>query len=272
MRILIATGGSSHSDTAVRLGGRLAELTHGNITLLTVTKHESERAAAWAKLERALSLLPPPVTAMATTQVRIGQVADEVVQEARELRADCIVVGSRPMHQFVKRFFDPVAEQIVSHAACPILVAKRDPGQLRRLLICESGRDPSLLDRLKMRLPALLKPDVDTVVLHVMSQIVAGPRAEEWQLHANADELIAEHTPEGLLLEHDVALLSEARLHPQAKIRHGLVVDEIVAEANGGEYDLIVIGAHTLTGWERLLLDDVRQAVMTKVSQPVLIL
>jgi nucleotide-binding universal stress UspA family protein len=272
MRILIATGGSPHSDIAVQLGGRLTEITHGAIRLLTVTKHESERPAAWARLERALSLLPPALTAVTTTHVRIGQPADEIVQEARDWRADCIVVGSRPVHQFVKRFFDPVSERVVSHAPCPILVAKRDPGQLSRILICESGRDPSLLDRLRLRLPALLQPNIETVVLHVMSQIVTGPQAQEWQLHANAEELMAGHTPEGLLLEHDVTVLDEAKLNRQAKIRHGVVVDEIVAEAESGRYDLIVIGSHTLSGWERLLLDDVRQAVMSKVTQPMLIL
>ena len=57
MRILIATGGSEHSDEAVRLGAVLISATGSPATVLTVIKHEWERLQADLILERSLALL-----------------------------------------------------------------------------------------------------------------------------------------------------------------------------------------------------------------------
>lgn len=273
MRVLIATGGAPHSDTAVRLGGRLAAQMKGSVTLLTVVKHENNRSQGESIIQRAESLLPATVTDV-TTRVRCGHTAEEIVAEAREEHYHLVVLGSRPEHPFITRLLGPVAQRVISHVSCPVLVAKQEPANLNNFLLCESGRAPSLLERLTIQLPWLLAQDAKITILHVMSQMIAAPGVPEWQLHASADELIAEHTPEGELLEHDVMLLTDIRANSQAKIRHGLVVDEIVAEANSGAYDLIIIGAHPHLGasWERLLLDDVSRAVVAQASGAILVL
>jgi nucleotide-binding universal stress UspA family protein len=54
-------------------------------------------------------------------------------------------------------------------------------------------------------------------------------------------------------------------------VRHGLVVDEIAAEARDGDYDLLVIGANTARGLSRWLLDDVTAHVLDEVQLPVLV-
>lgn len=273
MQILIATGGAPHSDTAVRLGGRLAGQIAATVTLLTVVKNENDRAAGQAILQRAQKLLPEEVTAV-TLQVRCGHPAEEIAAAAQENPFHLVVLGSRPEHDLVTRLLGSVARRVLTHTTCPVLVAKAEPATLHNILICESGREPTLLERLTTQLPALLGSETQMTILHVMSQIIAAPGVPEWQLHASAVELMAEHTPEGEILEHDVLLLTENQASPQTKIRHGLVVDEIVAEANSGAYDLVVIGAHTHLGaaWERLLLDDVSRAVVTQVTGAILVL
>ncbi|HUM68426.1 MAG TPA: universal stress protein, partial [Chloroflexota bacterium] len=87
-----------------------------------------------------------------------------------------------------------------------------------------------------------------------------------------ASELMAKHTREGELLAHDTAVLQELPLHLQTKIRHGLVVEEVVAEARDGNYNLVVIGAHQGTGWERYLLDDLAHQIVTKIDSSVLVI
>ena len=53
--------------------------------------------------------------------------------------------------------------------------------------------------------------------------------------------------------------------------RHGLVVDEILAEAEKGDYDLVVIGAHPRQGWQGYLLDNLAHKILTKINLPVLV-
>ena len=51
----------------------------------------------------------------------------------------------------------------------------------------------------------------------------------------------------------------------------GLVVDEILDEAQSGNYDLAVIGAHGTRGWKRFLLDDVAHQIVSQIDFSVII-
>ncbi|HUM68428.1 MAG TPA: universal stress protein [Chloroflexota bacterium] len=82
MRILVATGGAAHSDTAVRLGAHLAHKTNSHLTLLTVVHGESARPQAEATLNRAAALTTP-YQVVPQKQIRLGAVAPEIVQAAQ---------------------------------------------------------------------------------------------------------------------------------------------------------------------------------------------
>jgi nucleotide-binding universal stress UspA family protein len=155
---------------------------------------------------------------------------------------------------------------------CPVLIARPKTKELNHLLLCEGGREPSLLDRFVGRLTPLIESANELTVLHVMSQMVAAPGVPGWELRAEADELIAQHTLEGTLLEHDAATISRLPVHLETKIRHGLIVEEILSEANDGDYDLIVIGAHQGSAWERFLLDDLAHQIVTQSNNSILII
>jgi nucleotide-binding universal stress UspA family protein len=93
-----------------------------------------------------------------------------------------------------------------------------------------------------------------------------------WELEADAGTLMERHTREGELLQEDLSRLLVLNLHLEAKVRHGLVVTEIQAEANSGAYDLLVIGAHRGEKWERFLLDDLARQIINQVRLPVLVI
>jgi nucleotide-binding universal stress UspA family protein len=154
-----------------------------------------------------------------------------------------------------------------------VIIAKGKIGPINRILLCDSGAESaSLLNRFTTQLNRLATDEIDLTVLHVMSQITAGPGVPGRQLRAEAEELIAEQAPEGELLAQDIHLLSRHQLYPQAKIRHGFVVEEIVEEARGGDYDLVVIGTNQEEGWRRFLLDDLAQQIIKEVDRPILVI
>ncbi|MCI0395142.1 MAG: universal stress protein [Chloroflexi bacterium] len=270
MRILIATGGAAHSDVAVRLGACVVRATHSQATLLTVIKHETERQQANAILLRAAVLMAPALTG-AQKRVRVGRPAEEIVREATEVCYDLIVIGERPLHRLVRRLLGPTADYVIARMPCPVMIARNKTGPLRRFLVCEGGRDPSLLNRLTARLTPLLALAKELTVLHVMSQIATSPTAPGWLLTANAETLIARHTTEGEWLENDLEALQRLSACLQPKVRHGLVVPEILAEAKSGDYDLVVIGAHQGRGWDRFLLDDLAHQIVLQADRPVLV-
>jgi nucleotide-binding universal stress UspA family protein len=269
MRILVATGGESHSDLAVRLGGIIQETTGGALTLLTVIRAETERSQAKAILSRAGTLIA--ATSEIETRIRSGQPAAEIVREAKAGSYDLLVVGERIQHGFIRRFLPPTAERVIAQMPCPVLIARGKPQPLRRLLVCESGREPTLLNRLISGLPSLLTAANELTVLHVMSQIAAAPGVRGWVLRADAEELIQEHTPEGSLFEGDIARSKELNINLKAKVRHGLVVQEIHNEARSGDYNLVAIGAHQVRGWKRYLLDDLAHEIIEETDRPLLV-
>lgn len=267
MRILIATGGGEHANKAIQLGGLAAQLTGASLTLLTVIKRESDRMQGEMVLGRAVGLLPTAVS-FPHTCLRIGHPADEIVREAKAGGYDLVVMGTRPFHNLFKHFLGSVAERVITQAPCPIIIAKTDTDSLRRILVCEGGREPSLLSRFIARLPALITNGTELKILHVMSQMAAAPGLSDWPLQANAAELMQQQTPEGQLLEQDIRLLSQSHIPSQAQVRHGLVVDEILAEADSGSADLIVIGAHQENGW---WLENLSRQIVTQANKPVLV-
>ncbi|MEW5988511.1 MAG: universal stress protein [Chloroflexota bacterium] len=272
MRLLIATGGAKHSELALQMGALICRRLRRPPTVLTVVKHKEDRPRADQVLARARELLGPDLE-RANTIVRAGHPGEEIVREAHNGRYDLVVIGEKPKHSLSARMLGSRAAYVVEHAPCPVLIAKGQIGPIDKVLLCDSGaRSESLLHRFLAQLPDLADGEVDTTVLHVMSQMGAGPGIAGEQLQANADELIHAHAPEGQLLERDIRLLDRPPIHPHPLVRHGLVVEEILAEAQSGSYDLVVIGAHFPAGWQRILLDNIAHQVIVHADRPVLVL
>jgi nucleotide-binding universal stress UspA family protein len=271
MRILIAADGLPHSELAIKFAGKLLEYTGGELTILTVLKRRDRNRRAEAVFNRAEDLLEQDRSHQVNTLIRRGNSAKEIVREANEGGYDLVVLGWRPVLGYL-RLWQPTVERVVDKVSCPVVIAKSNGKPLERILICDSGaQEKPLLARFKERLADLLNCNPNVAVLHVMSQISAGRGSIGWQLEANAKELIEAHTPEGDLLERDMEMMENMRLHPQPIIRHGLVVEEILDEARKGDYDLVVIGAHQGRGSMDLLLDDIARQVISHIDRSILV-
>ena len=57
--------------------------------------------------------------------VRVGHPGEEIVDYAKSVSADLIVVPSHGYHGLKRFFLGSVAEQVIRHAACDVLVLRR---------------------------------------------------------------------------------------------------------------------------------------------------
>ncbi len=287
MRILIAIDGSPGTGAVLSLGTYLAlnHLADPAPVLLTVARRKEDRAQAERALLSACEFLG---VASAHTKLRIGRPDHEILDEAQQGHYDLVVVGEgwrprRPLSHAQDRL---TAARVAERAPCPVFAVlgrARPLGQerpIRRILLCDSGARSALnpagasappLGRFTAELAGLLGGEEEVTVLHVMSQLSAGPGVRGRQLRADVEELVAERTPEGALVEEDVRALSRPGIHPQAKVRHGLVVKEILTEAQSGDYDLVVIGVGQAKGWQHLLLDDLAHQILLNIDRTVLV-
>ena len=108
------------------------------------------------------------------TKVVAGRAADHILREAEAGGYDLLVIGERPGHRLIHRILANTVERLTERAPCPVLVA-RSAGLPLRMLIGESGRHPLVAERLVSRLPDVLALCRQATLLHVMSQMAAGP-------------------------------------------------------------------------------------------------
>ena len=162
------------------------------------------------------------------------------------------------------------ATRIVQYARCAVLLVKGALPALHKMLACTGGGRPGLRD-VEVAGQLAAQTGAQVTVLHVMSQVALTEKGYRPELEAPANDLIGQHTREGEHLTIALQTLQALGVNCAAKVRHGLVVDEIVAETRDGNYDLLVIGAHAARGLKRWLLDDVTAHVLEESQVPVLV-
>lgn len=205
-------------------------------------------------------------------RIQIGDVEKEILQAAREGHFDLLIMGDVKTRYLPKILQGARTAKIVEGAPCTVIVVRGIARPIRRILLCDSGAGKSsFLSKFTAQLAQTLEGEEEVIVLHVMSQICAGPGVPDRDLLVSAGELIALHTPEGEILSQDIRILAQPGIQPVPIVRHGLVVDEILDEARRGDYDLVVIGAHQGKDWQRFLLEDFTRQILIHADRSVMV-
>ncbi len=269
MRVLICTDGSRYAEEAMRFGGLIAKGAKAHLTLLGVIEGPNETEKVRKSLERARDLLAQDVAALETKTKR-GHAAEEILSETEEREYDLVVVGSRGRRGITRFLLGSTAARIVQHASISVLIVKGKRLSLRRILICTAGAERGEED---VRSGGMIarSTGAEVTILHVMSQLPLAPEARLEDLEATKEELLKRETPEAVHLRKGLQILRELGVGGEVKIRRGLVVNEILAEAEEGDYDLLVIGAHAAPGLYRFLLDDLTTQIVLGSQRPVLV-
>jgi nucleotide-binding universal stress UspA family protein len=110
-----------------------------------------------------------------------------------------------------------------------------------------------------------------------MSQLALEVGSQADDLIDNAQTAIRRKTREGLHLAWAVDQVQNAGVITPVipVLRHGLVLDQVVAELRDGKYDLLVIGSHHVSGRSRTLnafLEYVASDLVSETSCSVLII
>lgn len=273
LRLLVAIDGSPQAAAATQLGATLTAAGKGSVrpTLVTVAPTRSNRAKSEAILAAALAAWPANLPTPQGS-VGVGRIAETVANAATTGKHDLVIIGESGANRLMSLLLGSTVLDVAERVPCSLIVARGAGRPLRRILLCDSGaHSPSLSHHFLRQLKPVLGPETAVTVLHVMSQIAAGPRIDNNQLYADAETLIREHAVEGEWLLQDLRMLERLPLQTEAKVRHGFVVDEILDEARSGDYDLVVIGAHTQEGWLDLLLDDLAGQIIAQCERSVML-
>lgn len=269
MRWLISTDGTTRSQQAAKFAASFIRPEQDKVVLLGVINRTSKSA-----LSKSMDALETLLKGAATARImREGSTVKVIEDVACEEAFDFVVYASRGRRGFSKLFLGSVAARLAHELPCSVLIVRKPPRPLKKILICSTlseGRDLPIEEGVMLANIT----GASVTILHVMSQIPLADAEYAEQLEWTANELIAQQTREGRGFKRVLELARTAGIEAQPLIRHGLVEDEILTEVVKGGYDLVVLGAHAAdTGekWKQFLIEDVTNSVLLDTRCPVLI-
>ena len=266
-RVMLATEGSERSAEAEHIATELACLSGATLVVCTVVVNNPvAQTVAYEQVEAAEKdaheLLERVKRAVADRGVEVQRLlrsgldpAAELAAAAEEQRIDLIVVGRNEKPGLLSRLLGTTAAQAIGRAPCSVLVVPEGSSMWRRriLLATDGSRFSDAAGVTAARLAALFKLPV--TVLSAVRESFDAERAA--QADAAALRMAEDLRARGV----DVEPLVE-RGDPD-----DLILE--TAEARGA--DLIVMGTHGRTGWQRLLVGSVTEKVVGASRLPVLV-
>lgn len=242
--LLIATNGFKGTWAAIEYGAWLAKLLGAKVMLLGIT--ETPKSAAIDEHHPLEDVFANAVALFQKNdleyklEIRNGQ-AEHVIPE-RANQGDFLTVvsplgRSRLRHWLTGSSFRVFMEEIKG----PIVYVPVIRLPLRRLLISAGGLGYEVdAENLALRVATLSRTDV--TILHVIPPTdLDYPTTRRVREHAK--DLQDTDTILGRSLRRGLEIAQEAGLNAKLTTRQGHVVEEILAELKGGNYDMVCMGS-----------------------------
>jgi nucleotide-binding universal stress UspA family protein len=295
MRILCAVDGSEYSQWGVQALEALASREPKSVTLLHVVDPSALRAGkggnpvaekrAIAAMEKAGGILLRE--AERSARVALGQastgprttfhrtlahgpLAQTIVRQARRVKADLILIGSRGLSDIQGFLLGSISRQVASIARSSLFVVKQPTPHLTHVTLAV---DDSKHSRAAARfLRSHILPESATTTILSSAERPVSDLAIQYLSKAQIDEL------ERPVLERAAKLVATVRNEflkegyaVDTKVQMDHVIDTIVKQAEAAHTDLLVIGSRDLTKSERLHLGSVSESLLRHAPCSVLI-
>jgi nucleotide-binding universal stress UspA family protein len=143
-KILLATDGSEEAALAAETAADIAQKTASEIHVVNVRPapvyidpssevvawmsriEENERKEARQLLDAQVEQIGAAGGTVVQSYVRLGRPDEEIVILANEIHAGLVVVGSRGLGGMRRLLMRSVADSVVRHAHCPVLVVRQE--------------------------------------------------------------------------------------------------------------------------------------------------
>jgi nucleotide-binding universal stress UspA family protein len=269
MRILICSDGMPASAPATRLGGIIGRARGADTVLLGIVEQPPDEAPLRQALEREAQQLRHD-SIQPKVVIRAGEPIREIFNETSANPYDLVVIGARHKGNHGLYWRSEKTYEVIKAIAPPVLVAIGQCDALKRFLICTGGRvyiDEAL--KLTGKFAAALGASV--TLLHVMAEPPA-MYADLMQLEEDLDRLLESKSELGTNLCKQKKTLEQLGAKTEVRIRHGIVIDQVLQEIRQGNYDLVVTGSSHARGVVRhYIMGDLTRKILNRASCPVLV-
>jgi nucleotide-binding universal stress UspA family protein len=202
-----------------------------------------------------------------------GHPANQILERARSLPADLIVIGTHGAGGIEHLVLGSVTEKVLRKATCPVMTVPPHGRATSKLpfkhLLCPVDFSDSSLSALEFAFSLAREADAELAILH----------AFEWP---TPEELLTDRPINVPEYRRQVEADFSARLHalvpesartwctPSVGIAHGKAYREILRAAADGRSDLIVMGVHGRNALDLMLFGSTTNQVVRRATCPVL--
>jgi nucleotide-binding universal stress UspA family protein len=270
--VLIVTNGTKESFPAIEEGAWLAKTLGTKITLLGVTEKLDPAAIDSAHpleavFERAVGLFEAQGTAY-RLEVRNGS-AEKIVPIEAKVEDSIVVLGPLGRPQIQRFMTGRSIRTFIEEIEQPLLYAPETQLPIKKILISVGGLGYDVnAEHIAMQIAKGCSAEV--TLLHVIPPIefdypTANEMNEHWQTLTETD------TPVGRSLRGSLENAREAGLNASVKVRRGNVIEEILAETSGGNYDLLCMGSsYSVHSLRQMYSANVTAEIMERAQRPVM--
>ncbi len=205
----------------------------------------------------------------ATSLLVNGRPDDHIVSTLRDDPAyDLVVIGTHGRTGLKRVLLGSVAEQVVRHAPCSVLVARpRQQNAPIQSVLCPVDFSESSRRALDMAAEMVMPGGAGITLIHSIE--LPARYGEDATLMADVEE-IGTRTAE-LLEKWAQRVRAKTGATITTQTRHGGAGAQILGVLEEGTFDLVVMGSHGRTGIRRALLGSDAEKVMRHASCPVLV-
>lgn len=272
--LLLSTDGSDFSDGAVRESISLAKTCSSRIFAISVveTNPEYETLAPQLvekEIEKARSYLETVKEKAAREHVTCDTIVRQgedsyryVVEEAEKRGAEMIIMGRRGRTGLKRLMMGSVTAKVIGHSPCNVLVVPRAARvEMKNILVATDGSrhsEAAAIEAIGIARRCGAKLSVISVVpseaaspfdiVHSEMQRDMITEKEQKAAECNIRDIRDIAQKEGIEFE--------------GLVREGKPYEAIIAAAGEKHIDLIVVGSHGRTGFEKLLMGSVTERVI----------
>jgi nucleotide-binding universal stress UspA family protein len=269
MKILICSDGTSAAETVIQLSGLLAEPLQAQIALLGIAETSGdEQSLREALREQAGSLhgrgISPDII------VQSGEPVRQILDQTSKSKYDLVVIGARWTGAVGDYWRSTKTYEVIKSVQPPVLVAIGESKRLKRFLVCTGGKEfIEQAVQFTGKLAAAMR--VSVTLLHVMAEPPA-MYADLVRLEEDVGQLLESKSELGTNLRRQRRELERLGVSAEVRLRHGIVIDQVFAEAHEGDYDLIVTGTSQARGLLRhYIMGDLTRSILNRANVPVLV-
>jgi nucleotide-binding universal stress UspA family protein len=270
MKILVCSDGSERGRRALASAAIIAYATKAETTIFGISEIEQDEPGLLETFREDSRVFQEQDVKLEIV-TKIGDPVAEIIRHTKETVYDLVIIGAE--RRGAQEFFLPStkAYSIAEAIAPPVLVVPVLRPSIKRILICSGGG--TYIEN-AVRFTSKLAKDLSAeVALLNVTPRPAAMHGTIFRRQEDVEALLNSNSALARNLRTEKEIIERAGVPAAVHIRHGIVINEILAEVEGSDYDLVVAGSWPVRdAWRNYAIGNVTREIVNRTDRPVLVL